>query len=105
MTGNGRLDMVMGGYSGRATESLAEFLSSLGREFWPPSYIQTNLKVGVFVVKFEYESLTANRDKAGNIILGRTVSKKKVIGLDSEVLRKRFDKNYNSEEKSKELKR
>ncbi len=71
----GRLDMVMGGYSGRATESLAEFLSSLGREFWPPSYIQPNLKLGVFVVKFEYEKPTPNRDKAGNVILGRTVSR------------------------------
>ena len=98
----GRLDMVMGGYSGRATESLAEFLSSLGREFWPPSYIQPNLKLGVFVVKFEYEKPTPNRDKAGNVILGRTVSKRKVIGIDREVSRKRFDKNYNSEEKSEE---
>lgn len=48
----GRLEMVMGGFSGRATRLLARSIATRSQDFWPPSYEMQGLQVGAFMIKF-----------------------------------------------------
>jgi hypothetical protein len=48
----GRMEMALGGFSGRATRLLARLLARRGDEFWPPVYSDEGLQIGAFVVKF-----------------------------------------------------
>jgi hypothetical protein len=49
----GRMEMALGGFSGRATRLLARLLARRGDEFWPPEYSDEGIQVGVFVVQFK----------------------------------------------------
>lgn len=51
----GRLDMVLSGFSGRATRLLAKTLANRGDEFWPPVYEAGGMKVGAYIVQYEDE--------------------------------------------------
>lgn len=48
----GRLEMVLSGFSGRATRLLARTLASRGEEFWPPIYQENYLQIGAYIVKY-----------------------------------------------------
>jgi hypothetical protein len=49
----GRLEMVLSGFSGRATRLLARTLSSRSEEFWPPVYQENYLQVGAYIVQYQ----------------------------------------------------
>ncbi len=49
----GRLEMALGGFSGRATRLLARALATRAEDFWPPIYTGQGIQVGVFLVEFE----------------------------------------------------
>ena len=51
----GRMEMVVGGFSGRATRLLARLLNRRGDELWPPCYSDEGLQIGAFVVQFSLE--------------------------------------------------
>lgn len=48
----GRLEMVLSGFSGRATRLLARSLANRGEEFWPPVYQANYQQVGAFIVQY-----------------------------------------------------
>ena len=48
----GRLDMVLSGFSGRATRLLAKTLAIRGEEFWPPVYDEGGIQIGAYLVKY-----------------------------------------------------
>ena len=48
----GRLDMVLSGFSGRATRLLAKTLAIRGEEFWPPVYDAGGIQIGAYLVKY-----------------------------------------------------
>ncbi len=50
----GRVELVLGGFSGRATRCLAKELRSLAPQLWPPSYDTTPLQVGLFVIRITF---------------------------------------------------
>jgi hypothetical protein len=79
----GRLDMVLCGFSGKATRFLADLLLQYAEEFWPPSYSTEQLAVGAFVVKILSPLATTSFP---------AISKEefKVIPLDEAVLRRRL---------------
>lgn len=52
----GRLDMVLSGFSGRATRLLAKTLANRGEEFWPPVYESSGIKIGAYIVQYEEDS-------------------------------------------------
>ena len=52
----GRLEMVLGGFSGRATRLLARALATRAEDFWPPVYEMQGIQVGGFLVKFTLPS-------------------------------------------------
>jgi hypothetical protein len=58
----GRLDMVLSGFSGRATRLLAKTLAIRGEEFWPPVYESGGIKVGAYIVQYEDDSADVHRD-------------------------------------------
>lgn len=52
----GRLEMVLSGFSGRATRLLARSLSNRSEEFWPPVYQENYLQVGAYIVQYQVAS-------------------------------------------------
>ena len=58
----GRLDMVLSGFSGRATRLLAKTLAIRGEEFWPPVYEEGGLQIGAYLVQYENADAKPNRD-------------------------------------------
>lgn len=84
----GRLEMVLGGFSGRATRLLAKTLASRAEGFWPPIYSRHGIQVGAFIVQYTF----ATEDAASRDLL-RTdlVAGTKIIPLDTEVIARRLD--------------
>ncbi len=58
----GRLDMVLSGFSGRATRLLAKTLAIRGEEFWPPIFEHGGMQVGAFLVQYEATETKPSRD-------------------------------------------
>jgi hypothetical protein len=58
----GRLDMVLSGFSGRATRLLAKTLSIRSEEFWPPVYTEPGMQLGAYLVKYDNTDNQSNRD-------------------------------------------
>jgi len=52
----GRLEMVMGGFSGRATRLLARTLASHAEEFWPSTTNTQGIQCAAFVIKYAISS-------------------------------------------------
>jgi hypothetical protein len=58
----GRLDMVLSGFSGRATRLLAKTIAIRGEEFWPPVYEEGGLQIGAFLVRYDNADTQPSRD-------------------------------------------
>jgi hypothetical protein len=58
----GRLDMVLSGFSGRATRLLAKTLAIRGEEFWPPVYEEGGVQIGAYLVQYENADAKPSRD-------------------------------------------
>lgn len=58
----GRLDMVLSGFSGRATRLLAKTIAMRGEEFWPPVYEKSGDMVGAYMVQYETPEGEQSRD-------------------------------------------
>lgn len=58
----GRLDMVLSGFSGRATRLLAKTLAIRGEEFWPPVYEEGGVQIGAYLVKYDNTDTKPSRD-------------------------------------------
>lgn len=58
----GRLDMVLSGFSGRATRLLAKTLAIRGEEFWPPVYEQDGIQIGAYLVQYDNTETQPSRD-------------------------------------------
>jgi hypothetical protein len=86
----GIVEMVMGGFSGRATECLASSLDQLEDRIWPPKYKRKDLQVGIFVVEFEMDESSRSKDGVG---AGTAIHKPvnfQVHAIQEEVLAKRL---------------
>lgn len=58
----GRLDMVLSGFSGRATRLLAKTLAIRGEEFWPPVYEEAGIQIGAYLVQYNNTDSKPSRD-------------------------------------------
>tara|TARA_R110002049_G_scaffold4601_4_gene31803 strand:- start:20667 stop:21815 length:1149 start_codon:yes stop_codon:yes gene_type:complete len=58
----GRLDMVLSGFSGRATRLLAKTLAIRGEEFWPPVYEEDGTQIGAYLVQYDNTDTKPSRD-------------------------------------------
>lgn len=82
----GRLEMVMGGFSGRATRLLARALSTHAQDFWPPHFEMQGLQVAGFLVKF-----TVSSKKDTDILKTDSTATSEVIPIPLETLMRRLD--------------
>jgi hypothetical protein len=83
----GRLEMMLGGYSGRATRLLARMLARRGEEFWPPVYSGHGIQIGAFVVKFKLQNQQDNDPKT---LLTDLAAESEIIRLSPDVIEKRM---------------
>lgn len=83
----GRLEMALGGFSGRATRLLARTLATRAEGFWPPVYNSQGIQVGAFIVQF---TLSSGKDKSQDILRTDLVANTKIIPLSSEVIQRRI---------------
>ncbi|MCA9172900.1 MAG: helix-turn-helix transcriptional regulator [Planctomycetales bacterium] len=84
----GRLEMALGGFSGRATRTLARTLASRAEEFWPPVYEGHGVQVGAFIVEYTYDKKGELRD---DFLRTDWVAKTtKVTRLDPSVIERRI---------------
>jgi Cro/C1-type helix-turn-helix DNA-binding protein len=83
----GRMEMVLGGFSGLATRLLARLLARRGDEFWPPVYSDEGLQIGAFVVKFTLPSRQVEEHGFGR---GEPHAEDQIIRLDHAVIGRRM---------------
>jgi hypothetical protein len=85
----GRLEMVLSGFSGRATRLLAKTLASRSEEFWPPVYREASLSIGAFIVQYDTDTETRSVDE----LLQTDVSAAaKIFPISGEAIRRRMER-------------
>ncbi len=84
----GRLDMVLSGFSGRATRLLAKTLAIRGEEFWPPVYEEGGTQIGAFLVRYDDSDAKPGRDD----LLHNPGGAAEIIPLPREAIAKRMAK-------------
>ncbi len=84
----GRTEMVLGGFSGRATRLLAKTLASRAEKFWPPVYSRHGVQVGAFIVQYTF---SGQDDMVPDLLRTDLVAATKIIPLREEVIARRLD--------------
>lgn len=87
-----RLEMVTGGFSGRATHCLASNLRAITGKLWPPTYDTSELQVGAFVVRFEFGDQPSRPEGAPHTEWMYRPSATEVIPLESKVLARKLER-------------
>jgi hypothetical protein len=81
----GRLEMALGGFSGRATRLLARALATRAEDFWPPTYSGQGIAVGCYLVEFN-----VGNEKEDDILRTDLVATTKVVAVSEEALTRRL---------------
>ena len=90
----GRMEMALGGFSGRATRLLALHLARHGEDFWGPVYEDEGIQIGAFIVKFTLSgSAAASQEFMGEDRHAEST----IIRLDGEVLARRMQQHAAAE--------
>jgi hypothetical protein len=85
----GRLDMVLSGFSGRATRLLARTLAHRAEDFWPPVFHENYLQVGAYIVQYQASDEV---DDPVDILSTDLMANATVIPLPAEAIAKRLGK-------------
>jgi hypothetical protein len=85
----GTLEMVLAGFSGRATGCMALELRELTDQLWPPNYVHNELNVGVFVLRFEFADAAATAPDEQHTLVKPSCTE--VIPLATDVLKRRLE--------------
>lgn len=97
----GRLEMVLGGFSGRATRLLARTLADRGHDFSQPVFSHQGLHIGAYLVDFTLQPSSA--DGAGRSFLTPPpVVSTRIIPLDADVLATRLTVAFGGEDEGDE---
>lgn len=83
----GRLEMALAGFSGRATRLLAKSLATRAQDFWPPTYEGQGIQIGAYIVQFTF---TTQDTQSNNILRTDLSAATRVIPLDCESIAKRL---------------
>jgi len=87
-----RLEMVMGGFSGRATHCLASSLRGITGKLWPPTYDTSELQVGAFVIRFKFANSAAQPDDDSDTEWMYRPLKTEVVALEEKVLKQKLER-------------
>lgn len=85
---HGRLEMVLGGFSGRATRLLARTLATRAEDFWPPIYSGHGVQVGAFIVQYAF---SAQDDQQHDILRTDLIADTTIIRLPPEPFQRRLE--------------
>ena len=85
----GRLEMVLSGFSGRATRLLAKTLATRSEEFWPPVYQESNISIGAFIVKYESETEEVH---SHDLLQTDVSAAAKIFPISGQAIRRRMDR-------------
>jgi hypothetical protein len=83
----GRLEMVLSGFSGRSTRMLAKTLATRAEDFWPPNYDGQGIQMGAFIVQYQFPS--ADRSTR-DILSTDLVANTKIIKLSEAAIQRRL---------------
>jgi hypothetical protein len=83
----GWMEMVVGGFSGRATRLLAKTLSSRAEHFWPPTFSAFGKQFGAYIVKY---SLPKEADHRQDLLRTDVHIDPTIIPLDAAVFQRRL---------------
>ncbi|GIW92632.1 MAG: Cro/Cl family transcriptional regulator [Pirellulaceae bacterium] len=83
----GKLEMVLGGFSGRSTRLLAKTLAGQAQEFWPPVYAKHGVQIGAFVVRY---TLANRQPQASDILRTDWSAQTEVIRLSGDVIARKL---------------
>ncbi len=86
----GRLEMVLSGFSGRATRLLARTLANRSEQFWPPVYQENYLQIGAFIVQYQAATEASQSD---DILRTDMIGNPTVTPIPVESIAKRFQPN------------
>jgi hypothetical protein len=84
----GRLEMALGGFSGRASRLLAKFLATRAQELWPPVYQGHGMQIGAYIVQF---SFSPQDIKSRDVIRGEINATSKVIPIAEQAVQRRVE--------------
>ena len=84
----GRLEMVLAGFSGRATRLLSRALATRAEDFWPPMFSGQGVQIGAFIVQFTMSSAIKETD----ILRTDLVATAKVTSIPTEAISRRLAK-------------
>lgn len=91
----GRMEMALGGFSGRATRLLARLLARRGEEFWPPVYEDEGIQIGAFLVKFTLSAqAVADRELTSTDLHAEDT----IVRLDGDVIARRLQQHIDAGE-------
>jgi len=82
----GRLEMVLGGFTGHGTRLLSKTLASRAEEFWPPTYNGHGIQIGAFVVEFTLRG----RKEDHNILAPLSAAVPRFIRVNRRVIERRM---------------
>lgn len=85
---HGRLEMVLGGFSGRATRLLARTLATRAEDFWPPIYSGHGVQVGAFIVQYAFGP---QDDQQRDILRTDLIADTTIIRLPPEPFQRRLE--------------
>jgi hypothetical protein len=84
----GRLELIAGGFSSRATRFLSQVIApNLASKFWPPVYETTSLHMGAYLVRFEF---AGREPPERDILSSRFDGNHEVIALERQVFARRI---------------
>lgn len=81
----GRLEMALGGFSGRATRLLARALATRAEDFWPPIFVGQGIAIGAYLVEFN-----VGNEKEDDILRTDLVATTKVTPISETALQRRL---------------
>jgi len=82
------VELVLAGFSGRATGCIALDLPALADQLWPPQYQEPDLMVGAFIIRFEFPPPPAQPAEPHPILVPPCGAE--VVPLSGEVLARRL---------------
>jgi hypothetical protein len=82
------MEVVLAGFSGRATGCIALGLPELANRLWPPRYKQPHVMVGAFIIRYEFPPPSSRHAESHPILT--EPSKTEVVSLSENVLARRL---------------
>ena len=80
----GRLELAMGGFSGKATRALADMLSKRADNFWPPNCKDAGMQVGIYIIEFQ------DAEEETDVIQAGINATANIIRVSENSIRRRF---------------